>query len=75
VLSRLGHESPVFDGAFHGEHEADRVRAFESAVARDAAVTNAESDWLKRLFERDGARNPMEQALLDFLAEDGARAL
>lgn len=74
VLSRLDHEAPDFEGALHREHEADRVRALESAVTQDAAVTNEESDWLERLFERDGARDPMEQALLDFLAEDRTRA-
>jgi hypothetical protein len=42
-------------------------------VKNDAEVTSEESEWLKRLFEGDGARDPLEQALLDFLAEDGIR--
>lgn len=53
--------------------EASRIATHDSAVKRDAEVTSAEADWLKRLFDADGARDPMEQALLDFLAEDGAQ--
>jgi hypothetical protein len=36
-------------------------------------VTGDEASWLKRLFEGDGARDSMEVALLDFLAEEGRR--
>jgi hypothetical protein len=36
-------------------------------------VTGDEAGWLHHLFEADGARDDLEQALLDFLAEDGAR--
>lgn len=73
VLSRLGSETPDFKDAFAGDQEDERIAAHEQAVANDAQVTSEESDWLKRLLEGDGARDPLEQALLDFLAEDGAR--
>jgi hypothetical protein len=73
VLSRLGHESPDFKDAFAGDGEASRIAAQERAVKSDAEVTSEELEWLKRLFEGDGARDPLEQALLDFLAEDGVR--
>jgi hypothetical protein len=66
--------NPAAIGAeLFGESEQDRIAAHEREVARDSAVTPEESEWLKRLFDADGARDPLEQALLDFLAEDGAR--
>lgn len=76
VLSRLGHELPsaheVGESLF-GENENERIAAFERKVAADAAITPSESDWLKRLFDKDGARDEYEQALVDSLAEDGFR--
>jgi hypothetical protein len=73
VLARLGRKAvggwinPLNDG------EEARGESHDAAVARDAAVTSEETEWLKRLFENDGARDPLEKALLGFLAEDGAR--
>lgn len=75
VLSRLG-ELPSLQEvkeALLGEDEGKKIVEHQSAVAADAAVTPGEADWLKRLFDSDGARDELEQALLDFLAEDGAR--
>jgi hypothetical protein len=54
-------------------NEQERVDDLNRAVAADAQVTSGEGDWLKRLFEKDGARDELEQALVDFLAEDGIR--
>lgn len=76
VLSRLGHELPSIhevEKALFGESEDDRIAAFQREVAADAAITPGESDWLKRLFDKDGARDEYEQALVDSLAEDGFR--
>jgi len=36
-------------------------------------VTPEESAWLKQLLDADGARDPLEQALLDFLEADGVK--
>jgi hypothetical protein len=76
VLSRLGHELPsaheVGESLF-GENEDQRIAAFQRAVAADAAVTPNESHWLKRLFDKNGTRDALEQALVDSLAEDGIR--
>ncbi len=63
----------AFKAAFGDGGEGDRMAAHEAGVAADALVTSDEAHWLRRLFERDGARDELEQALLDFLAEDGAR--
>jgi hypothetical protein len=76
VLSRLGGELPSADEveeSLFGQNEDERIGAFERAVAADASVTPDESDWLKRLFDKDGARDDYEQALVDSLAEDGIR--
>ena len=73
VLARLGRKSTGGWTSVVGESEETTAAQHDSAVARDAAITSEETAWLKRLFEADGARDPLEQALLDFLAEDGAR--
>jgi len=76
VLSRLGHELPntheVGESLF-GENENERIAAFERRVAADAVVSPGESDWLKRLFDKNATRDEFEQALVDSLAEDGIR--
>jgi hypothetical protein len=76
VLSRLGRDiaSPheVSESLF-GDDEDEAIEKFNREVAADAAVTGQESDWLRRLFDKDGTRDELEQALLDFLAEDGVR--
>jgi hypothetical protein len=75
VISKLGSDMASFDelgDALFG-NEQERVDDLNRAVAADAQVTSGEGDWLKRLFEKDGARDELEQALVDFLAEDGIR--
>lgn len=75
VFNKMGRESASnaeVRAALLGDDEA-RIAAHQAAVAADAEVTGVEADWLQRLFEADGARDALEQALLDFLAEDGAR--
>jgi hypothetical protein len=61
-----------FDDALFGNFEIDRIAAVNQAVAAEAEVTG-EADWLNRLFEKDAARDELEQALVDFLAEDRTR--
>ena len=75
VFNKMGRErasDAEVRAALLGDDEA-RIAAHKAAVAGDAAVTGDEATWLHRLFEADGARDDLEQALLDFLAEDGAR--
>jgi hypothetical protein len=73
VLSRLGRNPATISGILFGDDESERIAAHDRAVARDAEVTPEESAWLKQLLDADGARDPLEQALLDFLASDGVR--
>ena len=76
VLSRLGKELPSaheLEESLFGDDEDDKIAEFQRQVAADAAVTPGESGWLKRLFDKDGARDEYEQALVDSLAEDGFR--
>jgi hypothetical protein len=76
VLSKLGHDvaSPKDLGdTLFGPDEDAGIAGFDRAVAADAAVTPGETGWLKRLFDKDGARDEYEQALVDFLARDGFR--
>jgi len=78
VLSKLGHDvaSPREVGdALFGADEDKAIAGFDRAVAADAQVTAGETDWLSHLFARDGNRDELEQALVDFLAEDGFRGL
>lgn len=75
ILSHLGREiaSPhEIHEAMFGDEEGATDR-FNADVARDAEVTLGESDWLKRLYDQDHQRDELEQALLDFLREDGIR--
>ena len=59
--------------ALFGPDEDKSITSFQTEVEADAKVTSTESDWLDRLFQRNGERDEFEQALLAFLAEDGAR--
>jgi hypothetical protein len=73
VLNRLGRNPGSFGEALFGKSEQTRIAEHDAAVARDAAVTLDEAEWLKKLLDADGARDELEQALLDFLAEDGVK--
>lgn len=78
VLSKLGRDiaSPhEIEESLFGENEDKSIEKFDHDVAGDAAVTGQESDWLKRLYDKDREHDEYEQALLDFLAEDRARPL
>jgi hypothetical protein len=75
--SRFGRDTAgrdEFDDAVFGNAERERLAALNQAVPADARVTSGEADWLKRVFDRNGARDELEQALVDFLAEDGIRS-
>jgi hypothetical protein len=73
VLGRLGRNPATIREILFGEDEHGRAAAYDRAVARDAEVTPEESAWLKQLLDADGARDPLEQALLDFLEADGVK--
>ena len=47
------------------------VEEFERLLAE---VSRDETDWLRRLTDGNGARDPLEQALLDFLKSEGSQA-
>lgn len=55
--------------AMYGDDDT-RIAKHDRAVAADAAVTPVEIYWLDRLLDADGKRDPLEQALLDFLAAE-----
>jgi hypothetical protein len=76
VLSHLGQDvaSPQeFHDAVFGPNQDKAIEKFEGEVDADAQVNAGEADWLKRLYDSDGKRDELEQALLDFLAEDRVR--
>jgi hypothetical protein len=76
VLSRLGRDVAGFrevEESLFGENEDEKIADFQRDVAVDAEVTPDESHWLKRLFEKDGAKDELEQALVAALAEDNIR--
>ena len=75
VFKQMGRErasDAEVEAMLFGDDEA-KIAAHQAAVAADGTVTGDEANWLQRLFDADGARDELEQALLDFLAEDGAR--
>lgn len=75
VLGQMGRDIASFrevEVAIYGDEDA-RIADHDRAVARDAEVTAVETHWLNRLLDADGARDPLEQALLDFLAEECAQ--
>ncbi|MFL6724044.1 MAG: hypothetical protein ACJ8E7_07905 [Sphingomicrobium sp.] len=71
VLEKIGRNRGLIGELLDGEDLARRLVDREAAAARDAEVTPEEAEWLGALLAADGARDPLEQALLDFLAEDG----
>ncbi len=73
VLNCIGRNPATIREILFGEDERARIAEHGRAVSRDAEVTPAELEWLKSLLDADGARDPLEQALLDFLAEDGVQ--
>ena len=76
VLPRLGQEiaspSELHDALF-GDNEEKAIASLDEEVAEDGEVNSGEADWLKRLFDHNGQHDELEQALLDFLSEDGVR--
>jgi len=75
VLDRLGRNPASIREVLFGSDEGERIAEHDAAVARDAEVTLEESEWLKRLLDADGVRDPLEQALLDFLVQEGVRSI
>lgn len=76
VLSKLGRDRAGFEeaaGEVFGDDEAKRIAAHDAEVAREAQVTRQEGAWLQTLFDRSREKDELEQALIDFLAEDGIR--
>lgn len=52
--------------------QADQAKPFDHQAAATAAhaVTGNETSWLKGRLDADGALDPLERALLDFIAEE-----
>lgn len=78
VLAHLGGKiatrPQVRETAF-GHKDDEAIARFNRAVEADAEVNSGATDWLKHLYDRDRQHDELEQALLDFLAEDGIRPL
>ncbi len=62
--------SGVSDGFSALRDEAEPPRHFDLEVADAAEVTAGEAQWLKGKLDADGKLDELEQALLDFLAEE-----
>jgi hypothetical protein len=56
--------------AYRADQAAEQRPDHDAKVAAAHAVTEGESSWLKGRLDADGALDPMEQALLDFIAEE-----
>lgn len=63
--SPLGEARELLSGAPKVDHDA--------AVADARAITGNENDWLQSHVDADGARDPYEEALLAFVAEESGR--
>lgn len=71
VLAQMGRNpGSIAEGVF-GASEADRIAAHDASVARDAAVSGDEREWLQRMMDPTAPRDALEQALLEFLADEG----
>lgn len=73
VISSLGKLDLAAAGDALFGREDQRIAQYDRAVAQDAQVTPDEAHWLQRLFEADGARDELEEALLAFIEEEGSR--
>lgn len=76
VLSKVGKDIATpheFHDAVFGEDQDEAIGKLNQEVYTDAEITLGESNWLKRLFDKNGQRDEYEQALLDFLAQDRVR--
>lgn len=70
-LSRMGRSfdaQGARDAVFDND-DLEEIAARDAAFRNDARVTGIENAWLKSRIAADGARDPMEAALLAFLAE------
>ncbi|MBA4162620.1 MAG: hypothetical protein C0515_11210 [Novosphingobium sp.] len=71
-LGRMFTSRPDFDGAFGSLLDlSPHAPDVEDDVAEAAEVTAEESHWLTDLLEADEELDPLEKALLAFIAEDG----
>lgn len=72
-LGRMGH--PDFRGAEAIFADGPTAADHEAAVAGAEAVTPVEKTWLDARIAADGVRDPLEEALVDFLQAESGRAL
>lgn len=68
-FARMAHSNPV-QGARDMFKPETPYLDFEERAADDAEVTASEKDWLQAQMDADGKLDELEQALLDFLAEE-----
>jgi hypothetical protein len=54
-------------------HGDDAAPDHDAAVAAANAITGSENQWLQGHVDADGARDPYEEALLAFVAEESSR--
>lgn len=71
ILSRVGRPDELHDPLFGEDQEQAIARLTELEVDRD--VPAGERNWLERLYNQNLQHDEYEQALLTFLAEEGAR--
>jgi hypothetical protein len=68
-FSRMATTRPA-DAAKGLRHDESDYLDFDEAAAADAAVTSAEQQWLQSRINADHQLDELEQALLDFIAEE-----
>ena len=71
-LGRVAQATASGEGlkAYRADQEAEKRPDHDAAVDAAHAVTGDESSWLQGRLDADGALDPLEQALLDFIAEE-----
>lgn len=70
-LARMGH--PDFDGAEQIFRDRHTAAAHDSAVAAAQAVTPSENAWLQAQITANGAPDPLEEALIEFLQRESGQ--
>lgn len=71
-LARMFSTAPDVAGARAALAPGRSAAQHDEAVAAAEQVTSAEAGWLNGRIAGDGAVDPLEQALLDFIAEESA---
>lgn len=68
VLSTVGRASPAL-----GDRLSEARKGLDPETDTGAPLEGGETDWLKRLYDKDAQHDEYDEALLNFLAEEGLR--